>query len=94
MVRTKDIPVVLIRWKDARGVSPNWHELEEAKEMTLCEIWSFGFLIHECTEKLIIAPHVEFKQEDMVCGVMAIPAGSVIEKRILDLKTTQRSAEE
>lgn len=85
MIKTKDIPAVLIRWKDARGCSANWEPYETGQEMELCEIWSFGFLIHECEERLVVAPHMEIKGDTDVSGTMSIPAVNVIEKRILDL---------
>ena len=85
MLQTKEIPAVLIRWIDAYGATSEWEDTDDAKEKSTCEIWSFGFLIHECEERLVIAPHMESKIERCVTGVMVIPASCVIEKRPLDL---------
>jgi len=76
-----DRKLLFIRWIDARGVGPEWQDLNECEkeEMKDYVIESVGFVIRETVTAIHITPHIEHK-EGHFCGDMQIPKSAIIDK--------------
>ncbi len=71
--------LIYIEWQDARGASPEWREIDIAREDGMCICKSIGWVIRENDKFIQLAPH--FGQDpEQVCGDMTIPKSAIIKK--------------
>jgi len=74
--------LVLVKWLDAYGVSPDWISVEDAKPSPLVN-QSVGWLFHENDDCVVVIPHVAMsdhpRAEMQICGDMMIPRKAVVE---------------
>ncbi len=76
-----------IKWKDARGASPDWRELDTAKKDGVCIINSIGWVIEETDEYIQISPHVSHDPVEC-CGDMVIPKSAIITSQLINVTET------
>ena len=65
-----------VEWMDARGTSPDWRTIDEAKNDGTCICHTIGWVIEETDEFIQIAPH--FSDDEEVSGDMTIPKSAII----------------
>ena len=83
-----DYPLVLIRWRDAYGCTPNWYSMKEAIEPPPHECLSVGWRVKETDEVVVVVPHLSGEQqeigaEEQGCGDMTIPKSAIVSTDIL-----------
>ena len=80
-----EIKVVYIEWIDSVGSDSGWKELDRDKfKSNLSRIISYGLLIHEDEEKIILASAYcpgDIYQIESVMGQIIIPKKCIIEAR-------------
>lgn len=74
--------IVVVRWIDSRGVGTGWERVHECLAEKILPIHSFGAVLHEDDQEIVIAAHVGVETDRgeadwQVCGAMHIPKVAV-----------------
>jgi hypothetical protein len=82
-----DCPLVMVEWEDSAQPVPGWQHLSEFTPQSVIKCVSVGWLIHDSTDMLVIAPNMgdlDSENNVQVSGVIRIPARCVVSVKELE----------
>ena len=82
MAMNENTRMVLIKWADSYGCSPNWEDLDGCDPQPMI-CYSVGWLLHDGPDAKVIVPHISDPRNSHVpqkgCGDMTISSVAIME---------------
>lgn len=77
-------PIVHVTWRDSASSFDNqWHDMKDIKAMKPCLMQSFGLIVEENSQCIVVVPHVSGDGAEVGYGEMMIPWPQVEKIRVV-----------